>query len=139
MPKGGARPGAGRPRKSVASHLLTGTFRPSRHGPRPAAGHVLSLPSAEPDWRPSPADLAGLGVRAREWLALTLATYTLDAVEGAHALLALRCLDRCAALEQAVAEAGGAGVADSRLLVALDRGTRTFSILWGALRLGGKD
>ncbi len=38
MPRGGKRPGAGRPRKPVEQHLAEGTFRPHRHR------HLLSRP-----------------------------------------------------------------------------------------------
>ena len=33
--RGGARPGAGRPRKPLEWHLLRGTYRQKRHGPLP--------------------------------------------------------------------------------------------------------
>jgi hypothetical protein len=137
MPRGGSRVGAGRPRKSLATHVLQGTYRLDRHGPRPS--NVVPMPAPAADWFPAKSDLDGLGARARDWLAVTLATYQLDALEGGHLLLALRCLDRIDQLERAVTDGGGAGVADRALLVALDRATRTFASLWAGLRLGGRD
>ena len=38
MPRGGKRPGAGRPRKPVEQHLAEGTYRPARHR------HLLARP-----------------------------------------------------------------------------------------------
>jgi hypothetical protein len=55
MPRGGARVGAGRKKKPLAHHILTGGYRPVRHGPLPPGGRAAVLlqmpaPSAqEPD------------------------------------------------------------------------------------------
>ena len=63
MAKGGARLGAGRPRKPLQDHWIRGTYRKSRHGELPK--HVHRLPAASPDdWQPTEADLKGWGVRA---------------------------------------------------------------------------
>ena len=59
MPRGGARPGAGRKPKPLATLLLAGAFRPARHrhllatSTRPAA--VLG-----DGWHPTPEALAAL-------------------------------------------------------------------------------
>ena len=52
MPKGGARPGAGRPRKPLADHLLRGTYRRDRHGPLPS--NVVPMPAPQSGgWQPT--------------------------------------------------------------------------------------
>jgi hypothetical protein len=139
MPRGGARPGAGRPRKSLATHVLRGTYRPDRHGPRPS--NVVALPAPVADWMPAQSDMIGLGARARDWLDATLTTHRLDALEGAHVLLALRCLDRLDQLERGLSAATGATAAGEPhpLLPAIAREARTFASLWAGLRLGGRD
>lgn len=131
--RGGRRPGAGRPRKPTAEHVLNGTFRPDRHGPRPAHVHALTAAAPEADWRPSPADVAGLGAVALEWMTAILTTYRLDgALEGRRVLLALQSLDRADRLEQAVRSDPGANAGLHR---ALDRELRQFSAQWQALNL----
>jgi hypothetical protein len=75
MARGGARPGAGRKRKSLALHRLAGTFRADRHkDPRGTAAAVLAMqaPTAATDWRPTPADVEALSLRAQGWLQATL-------------------------------------------------------------------
>jgi hypothetical protein len=134
--RGGSRPNAGRPRLSVTTHLLNGTFRASRHGPRP--GNLATMPVKTADWHPLPSDLSGLGQRALDLLDVTIATYRLDEIEGRHLLMALRSFDRLDRLEQAIAASGVVdGNRPSRLLIALDREARCFTTLWtAALRVG---
>ena len=135
MPRGGSRPGAGRPRKPLSTHVLNGSYRPDRHGPR--SSNVVTMPTPSADWRPANSDLAGLGPRALDWLDATLTLYQFDGVEGAHLLLALRSLDRLDRLERAVTAAGVATEGTPHpLLVAVAREARTFASLWAGLRLG---
>ena len=129
MGRGGARPGSGRPRKSVALHRLHGTYKPSRHGEREAstaAVLAMPLPSAATDWQPSPADWAALSPRARDWLEATLSVYVLNAVEGRQTLEACRVLTRVEALEAEPGMAAAGAVARER---------RLFLSMWEALRL----
>ena len=102
MARGGARPGAGRKRKSLAVHTLAGTFRAHRLGdPAPTRGAVLPMPkpAAVTDWRPSAAERVGLSPRAVTWLDATLGFYVLSALEGQQVLEAMRVLSRCEMLE----------------------------------------
>jgi hypothetical protein len=83
MARGGKRKGAGRPRLSPATHLLRGTWRPSRHGVRPAtSAAVLAMPVAAGAWAPDPADLAALGTAGRVLVEALLARYDLGPIEG---------------------------------------------------------
>lgn len=136
MAKGGARVNAGRPSTPLSEHLLRGTYRPDRHGPRSNVATMPVLPA--PDWRPTAADLAELGPRARRWLDHVVTAYQLDPVEGESVLLAMRCLTRIEALEAAVASSGvlRAGGEPHVLLPALSREQRVFLSLWQSLRLG---
>ena len=138
MPRGGARTGAGRKPKPIADHMREGTYRPHRHGPLPA--NVVPMPQPGADWRPSEADVEGLGERARDWLHATLRTYKLDDLEGRQVLAAMRVLTRVEALENTIAAAGVTTDegAPNRLLMALAREQRQFVALWGLLRLGAK-
>jgi hypothetical protein len=43
MPRGGWRPGAGRRPKPTILHLLHGTWRRDRHGPRPTKPETLNI------------------------------------------------------------------------------------------------
>jgi hypothetical protein len=135
MPRGGRRPGSGRPRKALSRHLIAGSFRTDRHGPRPAAGTVLAMPLPSEDWRPSPEDEAALGPRARRWLTSTVALYRLTSIEGEQVLLAMRSLDRLAQLEATFATAGVTSVDAGTLLTAISREARTFQSAWAAVRL----
>lgn len=137
MPKGGARPNAGRPRKPLAEHLARGTYRPDRHGPRPI-GNVLAMPAPVTDWRPTNAERSELGDRARDWLDAVLNLFAIDDLEGRRLLEALRTLTRIEQLEAAVK---AAGVADATgtphpALAALAREGRLFQSQWAALQLG---
>jgi hypothetical protein len=83
MARGGKRTGAGRPRLSPATHLLRGTWRPSRHGVRPAtSAAVLEMPMPAGAWAPEATDLAALGVAGRRLIAAVLARYEVALVEG---------------------------------------------------------
>jgi hypothetical protein len=103
MPRGGKRTGAGRKRLPLATHLLRGTWRPSRHGVRPAmSAAVLEMPVPVGSWAPQPADLAALGAAGRALVEALLSRYDFRAVEGcvlleagfaADALARLRAMD----------------------------------------------
>jgi hypothetical protein len=69
MPSGGRRAGAGRHPLPPATHLLRGTWRPSRHGVRPStAAAVVAMPVAASSWAPQPVDLAALDPQDARWL-----------------------------------------------------------------------
>src|ERR671912_1568652 len=95
MPWGGKRTGAGRPRLSPGEHVLRGTWRPSRHGPRPATVGALAVqPMPAGDWVPDAGDLASLGTAGRVLVQRLLARYDFAPIEGllveaAHAADAL--------------------------------------------------
>ena len=101
MPRGGVRPGAGRKRKPIAEHRLAGTWRRHRHGEPPTtAGNLAVMPQSR-GWSPTPADRAGLGERATDWLETTVSDYVLSELEGRRLIAALRSLNRIDQLEQA--------------------------------------
>lgn len=52
MARGGRRPGAGRPAKSVELHRLHDTFRPDRHGHRGSNAVPMPKPATGVDWWP---------------------------------------------------------------------------------------
>ena len=132
MPRGGRRPGAGRKPKSLASHVLSGTFLPDRHGDRTgtAAAAVLTMPAPASacDWRPSEAEIQALSPLAQTWLHATLTLYQLDALEGQRLLEALRVLSRVEVLEST----SGMTAAG-----ALTRERKLFASMWAALNLRG--
>lgn len=103
MARGGARPGAGRPKKALAVHRLRGTFRPSRHGAR--AANVALLPSPEsthtPGWTPSTSDLKALDDVARKFVEDFLQDFTFGPAEGRLLLELGHVASRLAALRAA--------------------------------------
>jgi hypothetical protein len=102
MPRGGKRSGAGRPRLSPASHLLRGTWRPSRHGVRPAtSAAVLEMPVPTRSWAPDAADLAALGTAGRVLVASLMSRYDFAPVEGYVLLEAGHAADALAAVRAA--------------------------------------
>ena len=124
MPRGGRRANAGRPALRVSTHLLQGSYRPGRHGPR--LGTVGALATAAPEpaaWMPSPADVEALGERARRWLAAVLRTHIVGELDGLRLLLALGTLSRIEALE-----AGGPSAE-------LVRERKLFLAEWSSLQL----
>ena len=135
MARGGRRPGSGRPRKPVELHVLHNTFRPARHGERPATA-LLPMPVSPSDWHPTPEDREGLREMALLWLDTTISMFRLDPVEGLGLLAAVRTLNRIDEMEQAI-KADGVTVAGKphRLLPALSREQRIFQSQWVALRL----
>ncbi len=102
MARGGKRRGAGRPKLSPATHLLRGTWRPSRHGARPAtSAAVLEMPAPTGSWTPDPADLDALGTAGRRLVQAVLARYELALVEGAVLVEAAHACDALAAIRSA--------------------------------------
>lgn len=101
--RGGARPGSGRKRKPVTTHVLQGTYRPDRHGPRPVV--TLPRPRAEPDPTAGGETFAGWAnrvydlTRAERELA-NLAQMALDLArhEGEPGSVRLQAMGRFAAL-----------------------------------------
>ena len=91
MPHGGARVGAGRPRKPIDLHIAAGTYRRHRHGPRPA---IQAVPSPEPSgWAPSDEDMATLKTAGRALVARVLATYEPTVIDGLQLLTAAQAAD----------------------------------------------
>ena len=137
MPRGGARPGAGRKRKPIADLVFTGRYRPDQHGPLPATvGNLAMQPPVSRGWQPTEAERAELGPVAMKWLSAALAGYQFDPLEGQRVMQALRSLTRAEALERTIAEQGLC-LADGSphpALAALVRETRVFLSLWAYLR-----
>ena len=125
MPRGGKRPGAGRPRKALSLHRIEGTFRPARHG-RTAVVVPMPAAVAAGDWQPGDLEVAALSPRAQIWLQAVLQLYRLNAVEGQALLETLRVLSRVEALEL---EDGMGATA------ALARERRLFLSMWQSLGL----
>ena len=96
MPRGGARTGAGRPRKPVMEHIVRGTYRAARHGPRPS--NVLLMPEPSSSWAPTAEDVAGLGDAGHVLVARMLGSYEVTPVEGVQLLEAARAADVLAQL-----------------------------------------
>ena len=118
MGRGGRRPGAGRPSRPLAEHVLRGTHRGDRHGPK-----VLTLPAPAPapGWTPNEADRARLspgraGGSARYWKPTSSIS-----LSGLRLLEALDTLSRLELLE-----AHGSSPA-------LTREAKLFLSQWGAL------
>jgi hypothetical protein len=132
MGRGGRRAGAGRKPKPIATLLQANTWRPDRHGPRPAAVAPAfnAPPPPAPDWTPAADDVATLGPVAQAWLAATLDLYSLNALEGQQLLSALRSLNRVEALEATIAASG----ITASTHAALVREQRVFVMLWTQLR-----
>ena len=102
MARGGKRAGAGRPRLSPATHLIRGTWRPSRHGVRPSAsGAALEMPVPTGVWAPDAADLEALGTAGRRLVPAVLTRYELGPVEGCVLLEAAHAADALAAVRGA--------------------------------------
>ena len=99
MGRGGSRPGSGRPPRPLAEHVLRGTHRVDRHGPRPATVLTLPAPAPAAGWTPSGADRARLSPRAARWLDAVLSLYELDLLSGLRVLQALDTLSRLETLE----------------------------------------
>lgn len=100
MPRGGSRPGAGRPAKPVEEHVLAGTYRRDRHGPLPS--NVVQMPGATPPqtqgWTPAPAELGAVGKAGRQFVSEMLGAYEFTRSEGVLVIEAAHITDRLAAL-----------------------------------------
>jgi hypothetical protein len=90
MPKGGARPGAGRPRKALQTHLLAGSYRRDRHGERPS--NVVPMPDSSTEWQPTAADLGAIPEPGRRVVMDLLAKYAFGLIEGPLVLEAGRAV-----------------------------------------------
>jgi hypothetical protein len=102
MPRGGRRSGAGRPRLSPAIHALRGTWRVSRHGPRPTSpAGVLAMPVAAGVWAPDAADLEALETAGRVLVQALLVRYDFAPVEGLVLLEAAHAADALATVRAA--------------------------------------
>ena len=105
MAKGGARPGAGRPRKPLSDHLLRGTYRRDRHGAsaverRADAGATIDALAADRG-RPG-----GSGdTRAARWSAEVLERFELTFWDGWLLIEAAKTADVLHDLR--MADAGG--------------------------------
>ena len=92
MARGGARPGAGRPRKPLELHRLQGTYRPSRHR------NVVEMPAVAGTWAPTPDETAGLRDAGRVLLDRVQANYDVTLIEGTQLIEACRAADVLATL-----------------------------------------
>src|SRR5436190_687768 len=87
---------SGRRRQPVEHHIAMGSYRPGKHGPRPAVGLVAAWPQAAdppPAWTPDAAALAALGDAGRAFLVGMLDENTVDRAQGMLLLEAARVLD----------------------------------------------
>ena len=100
------RPGrsGGHNRLSLATHVIRGTFNPTRHGKLIAPGG--------PVWQPTAAELEPLGAAGRAFVARLEAVYDLSPLEGELAMEGGIAADRLAELRdrrrRATATARGA-------------------------------
>ena len=124
MPRGGPRPGSGRPRLSPEQHMAAGTFRPCRHGVRPPAFMPPVLtPTPQAGWQPSPEDFAPLAPRAQAWLRATATLYELSVLDALRVCECLKVLSRVEQLEAAGPSA------------ALRAELKLFQLMWVGLAL----
>jgi hypothetical protein len=85
---------SGRPRKPLAHHLVTGSYRPDRHGPLPRNVLPMPAPPAQP-WAPDAAALTEMGPSGRAFVRVMVGSYEFSLVEGVllleagHAVAAL--------------------------------------------------
>ena len=118
----------GHNRRSVAQHLLNGTFRRDRHAR--SAGVRLVQP-----WQPSDEERNALSPRAQRQLEATLRAYMLDELLGARLLSALRSESRVERLEQAIDAAGLVNKLGlpHKAMPALARELRLSALLWAVV------
>ena len=79
----------------LAHHVLNGTYRKDRHGPRPDIVPAIP-PGPAADWQPSKRDLQDLGRIGRAFVKEVLADNELSGTEGAILLAAARARDNAA-------------------------------------------
>jgi hypothetical protein len=85
---------SGRRRKSLAHHVMSGTYRLDRHGPLPPNLPAWpQTPSSPPPWQPSAEDVAGLGDAGRQFVSAMLEQYDFDLAQGVLLVEAARVLD----------------------------------------------
>jgi hypothetical protein len=104
------RPGrsGGHNRLDPATHLLRGTFNPTRH--------QAALETDQPAWAPAPGQLKGLGPAGRALVKRLRAIYQCSPVEGELLVEAAMATDRLAQIR-----ALRAACADTKLLLRLNR------------------
>lgn len=133
MPRGGARVNAGRPAKPIADHIRRNTYRPDRHGPRPAT--VLAMPPpAAPPWTPTPAELETQGKAGRAFVRRMLDRYGFTAAEGELLLEAGHAVSALAAVRSVSRQR--LALKDLAALERIELGwSRQFAALLGALKV----
>ena len=111
------RPGrsGGHNRLSLETHVLRGTFNPTRHQ------HLIEPGSV---WDPAPALLEALGVAGRAFVARVRAAYALSVLEGELAIEGAHAADRLAALRRQ--KGGTAAERDARAKLEV-QWTKTFA------------
>ena len=97
MGHGGARAGAGRPKKPLTEHWLRGTWKEDRHGERPRHVHAIAAAAPE-DWRPATGDLDQLGDPGRQFVERLLEGFKCSHAEGVLVLECGHATDALAAL-----------------------------------------
>ncbi len=136
MPRGGARPGAGRKPKPLEVHRLRGTYRPARHDARAANVALMPSPESKPSkgWIPSAADLEQLDKTGRTFVADFIEDYDFRAAEGRLLLELGQIASRLAAVREARREVQSATEAVS--LERLEQGwVRLFASLAASLKV----
>lgn len=99
------KPGhGGRPRKPVAHHILSGHYRPSRHGPRPAATVAFPAPTLAPPVPPQL--LRGLRAPGRELVEELWKAYEFSAATFPLLRLIGEWTDRRVEAREGIAAAG---------------------------------
>ena len=100
----GVKGRSGRKRKSLEAHILEGTWRPDRHGPRPSSfsgNNVLSLPQAS-SIEPPAELLAGLGDTAAAYVRTVFADFEPSKTEQFVLRSAAESLDRAIAIRACI-------------------------------------
>ena len=80
-----------RRRKTLADHVMSGTYRPDRHGPLPS--NVVPMPPEPPPWAPSPDGIAALGPAGRDFLTKLLGECDCSVLDGVLVLEAAHVVD----------------------------------------------
>jgi len=122
MARGGARVGAGRPKKPLEAHKRAGTFRADRHGPRPAVVGALAMaPAVNVAQAPPATLLAGLGESGVRFLRSAYADFEqIGNMEGEVLRVAAEAYDD-AAMARARGDLKSARAAVRQFLAALQR------------------
>ena len=133
MAKGGARLGAGRPRKPLAHHVLAGTYRADRHGPLPAHVHPIGAGTVDA-WMPDAGQLAGLGPSGKLFVDRMTEAHTFTAAEGEILIEAGHVVSALAAVRSEPRK--GKSLRDVGMLERLELGwSRQFGSLMAQLKV----